>query len=57
FFLPGSALAGALLLSLASLASRALLPGVILPVGLVTAVVGVPLFVALILARGRSVSG
>ncbi|MCW2290638.1 iron complex transport system permease protein [Pseudomonas sp. BIGb0408] len=57
FFLPGSALAGALLLSLASLASRALLPGVILPFGLVTAVVGVPLFVALILARGRSVSG
>lgn len=57
FFLPGSALAGALLLSLASLASRALLPGVILPVGLVTAVVGVPLFVALILARGRSTSG
>ncbi len=53
FYLPGSALAGALLLSLASLASRALLPGVILPVGLVTAVVGVPLFIALILARGR----
>ena len=54
FFLPGAALAGALLLSLASLTSRALLPGVILPVGLVTAVVGVPLFVALILGRGRS---
>ena len=54
FYLPGSALAGALLLSLASLASRALLPGVILPVGLVTAVVGVPLFIGLILARGRS---
>ncbi|MBU1330550.1 MAG: iron ABC transporter permease [Gammaproteobacteria bacterium] len=54
FYLPGSALAGALLLSLASLASRALLPGVILPVGLVTAVVGVPLFIVLILARGRS---
>ncbi|WP_319017529.1 iron ABC transporter permease [Pseudomonas sp. EggHat1] len=54
FYLPGSALAGALLLSLASLASRALLPGVILPVGLVTAVIGVPLFIGLILARGRS---
>lgn len=56
FFLPGSALAGALLLSISSVASRALLPGVVLPVGLVTAVVGVPLFVALILARGRSVA-
>lgn len=55
FFLPGSALAGALLLSLSSVASRALLPGVVLPVGLVTAVVGVPLFIGLILARGRSV--
>lgn len=56
FFLPGSALAGALLLSLSSVASRALLPGVVLPVGLVTAVVGVPLFIGLILARGRSVA-
>ncbi len=53
FFLPGSALAGALLLSLASIASRGILPGVVLPVGLVTALVGVPLFVGLILARGR----
>lgn len=53
FFLPGSALAGALLLSLASVASRSLLPGVILPVGLVTALVGVPLFIVLITARGQ----
>jgi len=53
FFLPGSALAGALLLSLASIASRGLLPGVVLPVGLVTALVGVPLFIGLILARGK----
>lgn len=53
FFLPGSALAGALLLSLASIASRGLLPGVVLPVGLVTALVGVPLFIGLILARGQ----
>ena len=53
FFLPGSALAGALLLSLASIASRGLLLGVVLPVGLVTALVGVPLFIGLILARGK----
>ena len=46
-------LAGALLLSLASIASRSLMPGVILPVGLVTALVGVPLFIALITARGQ----
>jgi iron complex transport system permease protein len=53
FFLPGSALAGALLLSLSSIASKALIPGVILPVGIVTALVGIPLFITLIMSRGR----
>ena len=53
FFLPGSALAGALLLSLSSIASKALIPGVILPVGIVTALVGIPLFISLIMSRGR----
>ena len=53
FFLPGSAIAGALLLSLASIASKTLLPGVILPVGIVTALIGIPLFISLILGRGR----
>jgi len=51
FYLPGSALSGALVLSLASIASKALLPGVILPVGIVTALVGVPLFMALIVKQ------
>lgn len=53
FFIPASALAGALLLSLSSIASKALLPGVILPVGIVTALVGIPLFISLIFGRGR----
>jgi len=53
FFLSGSALAGALLLSLSSIASKALIPGVILPVGIVTALVGIPLFITLIMSRGR----
>ncbi len=53
FFIPGSAIAGALLLSLASIASKAILPGVILPVGIVTALVGIPLFISLIFSRGR----
>lgn len=56
FYLPASALAGAVLLSLSSIASRALLTGVVLPVGLVTAMVGVPLFIALILGRSRSIA-
>ncbi len=55
FLLPGAAITGALMLSLASIASKALLPGVILPVGIVTALVGVPVFVALIVARRRGV--
>ena len=53
FFLPGSALMGAILLSLSSIASRTLIPGVILPVGIVTALVGVPFFIALIIGRQR----
>ncbi len=53
FLLPGSALAGALMLSLASLASKTLAPGTLLPVGIVTAIVGIPMFVGLLLAQGR----
>lgn len=52
-YLPGAALAGALMLSLASIASKSLVPGVVLPIGIVTALVGVPLFVLLILGRRR----
>lgn len=51
FFLPGSALAGALVLSLASIASKAVIPGLILPVGIVTALVGIPLFMGLVLSQ------
>ncbi|WP_369989540.1 FecCD family ABC transporter permease [Pseudomonas xanthosomatis] len=54
FLLPASALVGALLLSLSSIASKLILPGVIVPVGIVTALVGVPVFVALVFQRGRN---
>jgi iron complex transport system permease protein len=47
-FLIGSALTGAILLSLSSIASKALIPGLILPIGMVTAIVGIPVFVTLI---------
>lgn len=53
FYLPGAALAGALLLSLAAIASKLLVAGVVIPVGIVTALVGVPVFVALIVLRRR----
>lgn len=52
-YLPGSLLAGALILSLASIASKTLIPGIILPIGIVTALVGVPLFMALIIKQRR----
>lgn len=52
--LPASALAGALILSLASIASKTLIDGVLIPVGIVTALVGVPFFVAIV-ARTRGV--
>lgn len=53
FLLPGSALAGAVLLSLSSIASKLLVPGVVLPVGIVTALVGIPLFITMIIGRSR----
>jgi iron complex transport system permease protein len=51
FFLPGSALVGAVILSLASIASKNLMPGVIVPVGIVTALVGIPFFASVVLRR------
>jgi iron complex transport system permease protein len=51
FYLPASLLSGALIMSLASVASKAIVPGVLIPVGLVTALIGVPFFVILILTR------
>jgi ABC-type Fe3+-siderophore transport system, permease component len=53
FTLPGAAIAGALVLSLASIASKMLVPGVVLPVGIVTALVGIPLFMGLLLMQRR----
>ena len=53
FLLPMSGLVGALLLSAASVISKILMPGVLVPVGIVTAVVGVPFFLHLILSRRR----
>lgn len=51
FFLPLSALSGALLLSAASVGSKMIMPGSIFPIGIITSFIGVPFFLALILAR------
>ena len=45
-------LAGAVIMSLASAASKIIVPGVLMPVGIVTAVIGVPVFLLLIFRNG-----
>lgn len=52
FLMPASLFSGALLMSLASVVSKTLVPGMLLPVGIVTSLVGLPLFFLLI-RRGR----
>ncbi len=53
FFLPGSIICGALLLSVTSVVSKILIPGAILPIGVITAIVGVPFFFVLIFSNRR----
>ncbi|HEY3999770.1 MAG TPA: iron ABC transporter permease [Candidatus Xenobia bacterium] len=52
--LPGAALAGGTFLLLADTASRVLLPGVELPVGVVTALLGGPFFLFVLVRRRRA---
>lgn len=55
FYLPTAALTGAAILSLASIASKTLIPGVIVPVGIVTSLVGIPFFLAIVFrTRGQA---
>jgi iron complex transport system permease protein len=54
WLIPGAALAGALLLSCASVASKVISPGALFPIGIVTALVGVPFFAWLVLTARRA---
>lgn len=51
FFIPASLMTGAIVLCGSSMVGRLLVPGVLLPVGIITAIIGVPLFLTLTLAR------
>lgn len=51
FFLPASLLTGAAVMSLASLVGKMLVPGTLMPIGVVTSLVGIPVFFALIWRR------
>lgn len=53
FFLPASLLSGALLLSASAVVSKLVAPGAAFPIGIVTSIIGVPLFFVLILRHRR----
>lgn len=53
FSLPASILSGALIMSLASIASKAIIHGAIVPVGIVTSLIGVPVFIILIFNKRK----
>ena len=46
-----SAICGAIILSLASIATKLIVPGAVFPIGILTAIIGVPFFFALILRK------
>lgn len=52
-FLPFAALAGALIMSLTSILSKAINPGVIYPIGMITSLIGIPFFISLVLSVRR----
>ncbi len=53
YFLPMSGLVGALMMSLTSILSKTLVPGVIFPIGIITSLIGIPFFISLILAHRK----
>lgn len=54
FFLPGSALCGALILSIGSVLSKVLIPGTVIPIGIITSLVGIPFFLFLVLSNKKA---
>lgn len=50
-YIATSALSGMLLLSAASIISKLIIPGIVYPIGIITSIIGVPFFFALILKR------
>lgn len=53
FYIPVSALCGSALLSVASIVSKLIQPGLIFPIGIVTSIIGVPFFFAVVFKAGR----
>lgn len=53
YFLPMAMLCGALMMSFSSLLSKSITPGVIYPIGIITALIGIPFFISLIVSVQR----
>lgn len=53
YLLPASILCGGLLMSVTSIVSKMVMPGVIIPVGIITALIGVPFFIVIVFTRRR----
>lgn len=53
FYLPGSAICGAFILAGASVLSKTIVPGILIPDGIVTALIGIPLFLGLLINQKR----
>ena len=53
FLLPLSGIVGAIVVCFAFVVSKVVIPGVILPIGLVTAIIGIPMFLSIIFSRMR----
>lgn len=54
FYLPASVIASALILSVASIISKNMIAGVIIPIGIISSLIGIPFFLAIII---RTTSG
>lgn len=51
FFLPASALTGAIIMSLSAIVAKSVVMGAVVPIGIVTSLVGLPVFFLLVLRR------
>ena len=54
FFVPFSMIIGALLLTVASVLSKLIMPGLVFPIGIITSLIGIPFFIWIILSNRRS---
>ena len=51
FFIPLAAVIGALMMSVTSIVSKSITPGILYPIGMITALIGVPVFISIIFTR------